>query len=102
MRTKEIEVDVEGTKHRVTLKKLSYGEHNALEEEATQISYSGSQPIVKVSSSKMKELAIFKSIVSSTTPLDSIQKIRDLPKEVGDQLFEAFTELNQQDAKKKD
>lgn len=125
---KEITVDYtegeglekEELKGTVTLKRLSFSEKNSLEEEATDIKIFGNTPQVKVSTSKMKELGILKSIIASdlkkTTyymdkvtkntlaqekPYDlNIEGIRNLPQDVGNELFIAFTELNQVDEKK--
>jgi hypothetical protein len=95
----EVEIEFKGKKEKVKLKKLSFGERNQLEEEATDIKIVGGQPIVKVSTSKMKEIALLKSIVDAPFPV-SIQAIRDLDLESGNALFEAFTELNQMNEKK--
>jgi hypothetical protein len=93
--------EVQMQKHTCIMKRLSFGEFNQLEEEATDIkSFAGQQPIVKISTSKMKELALLKSIVSSTYPLTTIAQIKELPREVGDLLFNSFTELNEQTPKK--
>lgn len=117
MKKKEINIDFteeEGTervefKGAVTLKRLNFTEKNALEEESTDIKIFGNVPQVKVSTSKLKEVALLKSIVASslvkTTYLDGknigaekygleIDGIRKLPQEIGDELFVAYTELN--------
>jgi hypothetical protein len=80
-----------------------------LEEESTDIKMIGGQTTVKVSSSKLKELSILKSIVSSTVmnekneqyTFDSVG-IGNLPQEIGLQLFEAVSEINTIDSKKND
>jgi hypothetical protein len=81
-------------KHIITLKKLTFGEKNQLEEEATNVQTTGGVPIVKVSMSKLKEIGLLKAIVKSTYPLKTIDDIRNLPAEVGNKLFEEFTLLN--------
>jgi hypothetical protein len=103
------------------MKRLSFSEKNSIEEDSTDIKMYGNTPQVKVSTSKIKELGILKSVVSSeliktlyvedkvtknpvpvNTPyaLD-IAGIRDLPQDVGEQLLEVFTNLNTVSEKKK-
>lgn len=106
----------------VILKRLNFSEKNALEEESTEIKFFGNMPQVKVSTSKMKELALFKSITSSNlfktvyyedkvtkanipskNPYDlGIEGIRNLPQDIGEELFLTFNELNNISDKKKE
>lgn len=106
----------------VTLKRLNFSEHNALEEEATDIKVFAGVPQIKVSSSKMKELAILKGIVSmdlkkityvmdkvqgklipAVTPCQiTLEEIKNLPQDIGDQLFLEFMEINSVTDKKKE
>jgi hypothetical protein len=104
----------------VTQKRLNFSEKNGLDEESTDIKIFGSTPQVKVSMSRMKELSILKAVVNSTLtkttyfeekvtkqirpatdnyPL-SLEGIRNLPIEIGEQLFADFTELNNVSEKK--
>jgi len=106
----------------VVIKRLSFSEKNSLEEESTDIKIMGGQPIVKLSTAKMKEVGLLKSIVSSdlkkttyyedkvtkdhkpTTnayPLD-ITNIRNMPVELGNLLFDEFTAINTVEDKKKE
>ena len=100
MKTEKVEFEIDGVKQSVELKRLSFGEKNQLEEEATDIKFSGVNPIVKISTSKLKELGILKSVVSSTIPLKSVSDIQALPQEVGELLTEKITALNSLDLKK--
>jgi hypothetical protein len=106
----------------VTLKKLNFSEKNALEEESTDIKFFGNTPQVKVSTSKMKELGLLKSIVEctlvkTTYVQDKVTKnivpvtndynlditgIRNLPTDIGEELVYEFTEMNNVSPKKKD
>jgi hypothetical protein len=97
---KVVEIEIDGVKQSFTLKRLSFGAKNQLEEEATEIKIVGNQPMVKVSSSKLKEVSLLKSIVKSSIPINGIGDIQNLSQEVGEALFEAFTELNSVDVKK--
>jgi len=99
MITKDVEIEFNGKKETVKLKRLGFGEKNQLQEEATDIKVIGGQPVVKVSTSKLKELALLKSIVSAPFPI-TIQAIKELEQEVGDFLFEEYDALNKpKDAK---
>jgi len=106
----------------VTMKRLNFSEKNAMDEESTDIKIiaPGIPPQVKVSTSKMREVGIFKSVVSSdlkktsyfedktkpefqatTEPFAlTMDGVRNLPNEVGDMLWLAFVELNQINEKK--
>ena len=102
MKTKKIEITWNGEKKNVTMKKLSFGEYNALQEEATEITVVANQaPIVKPSPKKMTEIGILKSIVDAPFTI-SIQEVQKLEREDGFALWEAFSELNELDTKKKD
>ena len=101
MATKEITIVWNGEKKIVRMKRLSYGEMNQLTEEATDIKVVNGQPIVKVSQKALKELSLLKSITEAPFTVE-IKSIQDLDAEVGSQLFEEFTTLNEQSAKKKD
>lgn len=107
----------------VILKRLNFTEKNALEEESTDIKILGNNipPVIKVSTSKMKEFALLKCIVASSLVkttyfedksgkafvpvannygLADLEGIRNLPQEIGDELFMAYTELNAVSEKK--
>jgi hypothetical protein len=99
MQTKEIEIDWNGGKHIVKLKRLTFGEMNQLTEEATDVKVINGQPIVKVSQKVLKEIGLLKSIVEAPFTLD-IPSIQNLDSETGNLLFEEFSEMNQQGLKK--
>jgi hypothetical protein len=99
MKTKEIEIEYNGEKKKVTIKKLTFGELNQLTEEATDIKVVGGQPLIKVSQKALKELSLLKSITSAPFEVN-ITNIQNLDAEVGNQLFEEFTLLNQITEKK--
>ena len=113
-------IKIKGT---VTLKRLNFSEKNALEEESTDIKMIGDTPHVKISTSKMKEVALAKSIVSaslykttmvmdkeskqlkevtSAYPLNTMQLVRELPQEIGETLFYEWGLLNSLGLKKKE
>jgi hypothetical protein len=98
--TKAVEIDWQGAKAKVTLKRLTFGEYNQLQEEAVDIRIVNGQPLVKVNNSKLTELALLKSIIEAPFTID-ISNIRALDPTIGNQLFGEWTELNSADYKKK-
>lgn len=105
----------------VVIKRLDFSEKNALEEEGTDVKILGGVTQVKISSSKIKEFGILKSIVSNEvyrTTYESLQGgefkpisvryhldmsgIRGLPATVGELLFNGYSELNTLTEKKDD
>jgi hypothetical protein len=93
MKTKEVEIEFNGSKGIVRIKRLNYGEKNKLEEEATDVKIMGGEPIVRVSMSKLKELALLKSITDAPFPIN-LNNIQALEQEIGDELFLAYSEIN--------
>ena len=103
MITKEVEFqDENGKTQKATLKRLSFREWNKLEEESTDAKIVGGQPIVKASSSRLKDLALLKGVVDCTIPLANINDLDKLDRTSGETLFIAFMELNSQNLKKND
>ena len=108
---KEIQIDWKdegkSLKGKVMIKKLSFREKNMLEEESADVKVINGQPIVKVSTSKLKEVSLHKGIVSweladeraQVYPLNN-ENIGKLPAVIGEQLFSEFTEYNAQTQKK--
>jgi hypothetical protein len=99
MKTKEVEIEWNGEKKIVKIKRLTFGEMNQLTEEATDIKVINGQPVVKISQKALKELSLLKSIMEAPFTI-SIQEIQNLDAEIGNRLFDEFTELNQQEVKK--
>lgn len=99
MQTKDIEIIWNGEKRIVKMKKLTFGEMNQLTEESTDVKVVNGQPIVKVSQKSLKELGLLKSIVDAPFTLD-IPSIQGLEADLGNILFEEFSEMNQQNQKK--
>ena len=131
MRKKEVEIDYEEGeglekvifKGTVVLKRLSWGEKNATEDEASTIQLVGKTPIAKISPARLKVAGLSKAIISNnlkkTIFVENAQKemissdapymldpagLLDptFPQDIGDKLFEAFTELNEMEDKKKE
>ena len=96
---KDIEIDWNGKKEIVRIKKLTFGEMNQLTEEATDVKIINGQPIVKVSQKILKELGLLKSIIDAPFTVD-LKTIQSLDSDLGNKLFEEFSDLNQQGEKK--
>jgi hypothetical protein len=101
MKTKDVSIEWNGGKETVTIKRLTFGEMNAVSEEALTVRMLNGQPNVDVSQMKLKEIGLLKGIVKAPFPI-TIDSIRNLEMEVGNALFEAFSELNEQSPTKKD
>jgi len=127
---KEIQVDYsegegkfkEELKGTVVMKRLNFSDKNTLEEESATISFVGNTSHVKISTTKLKELSLLRSIVESTllktvysedkntkalTPVTNeypitMANIRELPFQVGEELFEEWSNLNSLSPKKKE
>jgi hypothetical protein len=96
---KVIEIEYNGSKANIVMKRLTFGEMNQLTEEATDVKVVAGQPIVKVSQKALKELGLLKSIIEAPFTID-LKNIQELDSEIGNLLFEEFTNLNEQSVKK--
>lgn len=105
----------------VVFKRLNFYEKNSVEEESTEIKMLGNIPQVKVSTTKIKELGILKSVVecnltktvyamdAATKDIKAVETpytlditgIRELPPEVGYDLVDEYTAFNALSEKKK-
>lgn len=101
MQTKDIEIEWNGKQEIVTLKRLTFGELNQVNEQSMEIKVVSGQPIVRVNQTAIKEIGLLKSITKAPFTID-INNIRDLDSAVGNMLFEEYTALNDQTPKKKD
>ena len=100
MTTKDIAITWENIPAKVTMRRLTFGEMNALNDEVAQIRMQGETPQVNILQSRMKESGILKSIVSAPFTV-TIDNIRRLDNDDGNKLFEIFMELNNVGASKK-
>jgi len=101
MKTAEVEIDWNGKKELVRLRRLTFGEINQLTEDSTDIRVSNGQPVMKISQKVMRENGLLKSIVEAPFTI-CLSEIQNLDFEIGTKLFQAFEELNSQESKKKD
>jgi hypothetical protein len=92
------------TEYSVVMKRLNYGEKVDLEKEASNVKVLGNgQSDVTLDLAKLKVLSILKSILNSDYPnIQNYEVIRSLPQDAGEQLFEAYAELNTPSLKKND
>jgi len=85
----------------VTIKKLSTGVRNKIRGECTKTRIIAGQPNITVDDSEIQEKILTEAIVEA--PFDkSLTGIKELPAEVTDYLFGAYTEFAEPSLKKKD
>jgi hypothetical protein len=95
MKTKDVEVEIDGKKEVITIKRLNFGDMNDINQEATEIKVTGNVPIVKVNQKILKEKSLLKGIIKAPFTID-LNHIQNLDSETGNQLWEEFSILNQQ------
>jgi len=96
----EIPIEWEGRKETVIIKKLNFGETNDLRHEATEIKIVGNTYQAKVHTGRFMELAILKSIVQAPFK-NSIEDIRNIPREIGEMLYGEIEKFNNLSEEKK-
>jgi hypothetical protein len=97
--TKEVPLMVNGTKVKITLKKLTTGVRNKIRSECTKTTILAGQPQVKVDETEIQEKILAQAIISA--PFDtSVEGIKKLPYEVTDYLFEEYRNFAEPDQKK--
>lgn len=97
---KEFEIDWNGKKEKVMIKRLTFGESNDLQDEVTAVKMVGTQRILELKQGKMKTLLVKKCVVSAPFKLD-IATIRDLPNTVGELIHNEVDKFNTLDLEKK-
>ena len=100
MKTKDVNIEWNSKPAIVKLKRISFGDMNEINQEATQIKAVGNVPQVMVNHKILKEKSLLKGIVEAPFPID-IQNIQNLENDIGNQLWEEFAELNQQSPRAK-
>ena len=95
MEKKEIEIEWEGKKEKVVLRRLTWGEKNELMKQVLgKIKISGGKmPEIEIDIVKWRELVTLYSIESA--PFEkTLENLRKLPADVGEKLYRAAEELN--------
>ena len=98
--TKQVEIDWNGGRDTVTLRKLKFGERNDLIQEATDAKLVGREIITRINFGRYKELLLLKAIVKAPFP-NSIDSIRGLDADVGDTLYAEAEAIQTMEDKKK-
>jgi len=96
---KEIEIEWNGKKAIVRMKRLTFGELNQIQDLSADIKFFNGQPQVSLKQSVMREQSLLKAIVEAPFPI-SLEEIRKLDYAIGNLLFEEFSTLNSQEEKK--
>ena len=95
----ELEVDWNGKKEVIRVKKLTFGEMLDLNQMSAKMSMVGGQAKFDLDQRVMSENCLLKSIIHAPFPL-TLQSIRDLPNDLGQELLALFNELNSPSEKK--
>ena len=85
---KEIELNVEGRKVKATIRKITYGEYNAIMQACTETNMTGSVMRSSVNAFKFQRLLVEKAVTLSQGKVD------DLPMDEGIRLEEVVMEIN--------
>ena len=97
MKTKTIEIDYNGKKENVTLKRLNFGEDNRIKSKATKITASvGMAPKVEIDQTALKEEGLRIAITEAPWTIGDVRPIQELDVEDANKLWEAYEELNNQ------
>ena len=84
---------MDGEKHYVVLKEMTFGEFNEFLKQVATTKIEGGQIVLDIDLQKFREMLILKSIKEASFPA-TIDNIKKLPREVGEKLFEEAQELN--------
>lgn len=90
---REFEIEWEGKKEKVVIKRLTFGERNDLWEEVAKIKVVGTQQVVDIKHGRMREIAILKSLMKAPFKI-SAEDIRNLPAQLGDLIYKEVDEFN--------
>ncbi len=96
METKKLQVEWQGKKAEVEIKRFTYGERNDIQEKAIDTNLVGGAIRMNISLKTMREEALAQGIVSAPFEVD-INTIRDLPADIGDKIYaeiESYNNLN--------
>ena len=102
MKTIKIDIKWNGKDEVVEIKKLTFGEMNRLRASASRSYIINGQERVDVDQVAMFENSLLKGIVSAPWKTGDPKSIQDLDIELGDMLYEKFSELNGLNPKKSD
>lgn len=101
MKTRDIEIDFNGKKEVVTIKKMTFGEKNDLMQQAIPTKVLGGQVMAELKHGTLKELSLLKAITKAPFTI-SMGEIRNLDPEVGEKLYQAIDKLNSVTPQKKE
>ena len=97
----DVDIDWDGRKEVVRIKKLSFGEMLDLNQVSTKMSYASGQTQMSFDAKALSQECLLRSIIEAPFPV-TLQGIRDLDKELGEKLVMTFNELNAPSEAKKD
>lgn len=97
----ECEIEWQGKKEVVLVKKLSFGEMLDLNQASAKMSYEGGQPRFTLDQKAMSEYSLLKGILEAPFTVNK-ESIRELDNETGQFLLTVFNRLNAPSDKKKE
>lgn len=100
MKTKEIEIEWNGKKEKVVIRKLGFAERNTFMEKFTETKLIGDSAQVFIHPFKMKTLALQTCVVEAPFKTD-IASLESLDPDVGDKIYEEIEKFNKLSQTKK-
>lgn len=85
----------------VKIKKLNFGEFNEVQRASAKLTMFGGAPKLDIDAIAMNENAILRSLVDAPFPIN-IEEIRQIEKDVAEEILTNVNELNNPTDKKKD
>lgn len=95
----DIEIDFEGQKKIVTMRRLFHGEISEIASQSMEVKFIGSVPQTKLDQIKMQDLGLLKSLVTAPFSID-MPSIQLLEQYIAQMLIDEFNILNEQEPKK--
>jgi phage FluMu protein gp41 len=99
IRTAELEIDWNGEKKKVTMRRLTNGMRNDVNQAAIEVKLLGNITSAIVNSKVLQEQALLRSVIEAPFQLN-IKEIQDLDIDTADQLWATYQELNEASGKK--
>ena len=93
LKTKDIEVEIDGKKEKITIKRFGWGELNKLYDEVTETKIVDGRTVANVNVFKLQNLALLKGIVKAPFPITQ-ESIDSLDPKAGEEIFKRIDEFN--------
>ena len=97
----DVTIEYEGKQEIVRIKKISFGDNLDIRQKVSKISVIGGQERIEIDQQKLSEECLIKSIIKAPFQI-TLQNIRDLDMDTGENLLQAYREINTFTPKKKE